>query len=144
MGRSSRYCEIYIQKLDQIPRGNIRKILLGFWQEKGKRNHFEMYQSTQFFPTRPALIGCYQSLADLGKGKHPSQIRSSILHRREEATHLQPTPPILSHPKRAGAGGLEKHMWSSLPRGTDPLKDWIPILGLQNATLPSNLTNTFL
>lgn len=111
MGRSTRYCEIYVQKLDQIPRGNIRKILLGFWQKKGKRNHFEIYQSTQFFPTRPALIGYYQSLTDLGKGKHPTQIRSSIPHRREEATHLQPTPTILSHPKGAGGWGkLEKHM----------------------------------
>ena len=72
MGRSSRYCEIYLQKLDQIPTVNIRKIPSGLWQAKGKRNHFEIYQSTQFFPTRLALIGYYQSLADLGKGKHPT------------------------------------------------------------------------
>ena len=42
MGRSSRYCEIYLQKLDQIPTVNIRKIPLCLPRERVKEIFLHM------------------------------------------------------------------------------------------------------
>ena len=51
------YCEIYLWELDQVPTVDIRENPLGLLAEGGEKEPFEIYLSTLFFLTRPALRG---------------------------------------------------------------------------------------